>query len=292
MAIDVEQDPSGPSEWSSAPRIWRSGPDQLRPADVFLWRAARGPRRGSAPLVYVPGLGPHSTNRTRWERFVQRVEMIPLRLDREVWIVGRLTALGAGTTMASLAADHARAIRSRFDGPVDVLGESTGGSIALQLALDHPEVVKRLFLVSAAVAMRGSGRAAQREVGRSLRAGAPRRAAGIMLAHTTRRPLQRRLLTAAGFLLGRVVIGANDHDLIAEIEAEDRLDLRSRIDQLSVPTVLIGGSDDGYYSPELFAETTEHVDGAEYVALPDKGHMTVTTDRTVAREIRERLREE
>lgn len=184
-----------------------------------------------------------------------------------------------------------RSAGSRFDHPIDVLGESTGGSIALQLALDHPDVVKRLLLVSAAAAMRGSGRTAQREVGRRLRAGEPRRAAGIMLAHTTRRPIRRRLLGLAGFVLGRLVVGADDHDLIAEIEAEDRMDLRSRIDRLTVPTVVFGGSQDGYYSPDLFAETADRVADAEYVAFPAKGHVTASTDRAVARAVRARLRE-
>jgi pimeloyl-ACP methyl ester carboxylesterase len=51
-------------------------------------------------------------------------------------------------SMAALAAEHADALREAFAEPVDLLGMSTGGSIAQQLAAEHPRVVRRLVLVS------------------------------------------------------------------------------------------------------------------------------------------------
>jgi pimeloyl-ACP methyl ester carboxylesterase len=70
--------------------------------------------------------------------------------DMQVWWVNRRTGLAAGVTMAELAADYAEGISRWFVGPIDVLGVSTGGSVALQLAADHPDVVCRLVLVSSA----------------------------------------------------------------------------------------------------------------------------------------------
>ncbi|MFD5623738.1 alpha/beta fold hydrolase [Streptomyces yangpuensis] len=51
--------------------------------------------------------------------------------------------LPSATTTAQLAAVHADAIRATFSRPVNVLGLSTGGSLALQLAADHPELISR-----------------------------------------------------------------------------------------------------------------------------------------------------
>lgn len=46
-------------------------------------------------------------------------------------------------TMAELAAEHAVALRDAFAAPVDLVGTSTGGSIAAQLSADHGELVGR-----------------------------------------------------------------------------------------------------------------------------------------------------
>ncbi|MFG2341008.1 thioesterase domain-containing protein [Streptomyces yangpuensis] len=58
-------------------------------------------------------------------------------------LVVRPPGLPPATTMAQPAAAHADAIRATFSRPVNVLGLSTGGSLALQLAADHPELVSR-----------------------------------------------------------------------------------------------------------------------------------------------------
>ena len=257
---------------------------------TFLWRALPEGRgtRARAPLVYLPGLGPHSTGRTRLQRLLLRLEVIGLSRHHTVWLVGRRSALAAGTTIASLAEGNARAIRARFDRAVDVVGESTGGSIALQLALDHPDVVDRLVLVSAAASLECAGRAAQRDVVRSLRDGRSRRAAGILLAATTRRPIRRRLLRVAGFALGRVIVGRSDDDLVL-MEAEDRFDLRHDLDRVTAPTVVVGGARDGFYSPTIFRLTADLMPDAAYVEFPRKGHMTASMDRAAHRVIRRHL---
>ncbi|MEV4530708.1 alpha/beta fold hydrolase [Streptosporangium sp. NPDC049304] len=67
-----------------------------------------------------------------------------------------------GTTMADLAAVYAQAIRGISEGPVNMLAISTGGSIALQLAADHPGLVDRLVLAGTACTLGPIGRRAQR----------------------------------------------------------------------------------------------------------------------------------
>jgi pimeloyl-ACP methyl ester carboxylesterase len=52
--------------------------------------------------------------------------------------------------MADLASHYATAIEDRFEGAIPILGFSTGGSIAQQFAVDHPELVRRLVLAGTA----------------------------------------------------------------------------------------------------------------------------------------------
>jgi pimeloyl-ACP methyl ester carboxylesterase len=101
---------------------------------------------------------------------------------RRLVLLNRRPGLPRGMTMAALAAEHAEAIRAGLPAPVDVIGTSTGGSIAQQLAADRPDVVRRLVLVSSACRLGPEGRRLQRRVAARLRAGARRRAGAVLAA--------------------------------------------------------------------------------------------------------------
>lgn len=249
--------------------------------DAFLWRASPPRLRSVSPVVFLPGLGPHFVGRTLFQRLLQRLEVFALARTFEVWLLARKAPLRRGTTIEDLAEEQAEAIRARFEGAVDVIGVSTGGSVALLLAVKHPELVNRLVVVSAAAWMRTEGQQAQRDAAQSIRAGDRRRAAGRMLSTTTRRPRRARLLWAAGYLLGSLVIGRDGQDLAVMIEAEDGFDVRADLARISAPTLLIGGGQDGYYSPEIFEDTTGRIPNAVHLQLPGKGHLNVALNRTV-----------
>ncbi|OOL30649.1 hydrolase, partial [Rhodococcus rhodochrous] len=116
---------------------WNSGMPYLR--------AGTGP-----PLLFMPGLSNHHRPPRGFDRRTQLGQIAPWTTTRRVWWVNRRPGLQPGTTMADLACDYAEAMPDHFPGPVDVLGVSTGGSVALQLALDHPALVRRLVLVASA----------------------------------------------------------------------------------------------------------------------------------------------
>jgi pimeloyl-ACP methyl ester carboxylesterase len=74
--------------------------------------------------------------------------------------------------MTDLAAEHALAFGEAFGSAVDVIGISTGGSIALQTAVDRPSTVSRLVLIGSACRLSDGGRALQRVYARRLISGA------------------------------------------------------------------------------------------------------------------------
>ena len=77
--------------------------------------------------------------------------------------------------MSDIAGHLASAIEHDLGQPVFLQGASTGGSVALQLAVDRPDLVRRLVVVSAAYRLGPRGRELQAELARLIRAGEPGR---------------------------------------------------------------------------------------------------------------------
>ncbi len=203
---------------------------------------------------------------------------------REVWWVDRRTGLPPGTTVADLAADYAAALPRRFPGPVDVLGVSTGGSVALQLAADHPRLVRRLVLVSSAARLGPGGRAGQRAVAAALAAGR-RRAAGAAMASLLGTPLTDPLWVALGWLAGPLMFRRDWSDLVTTITAEDAFDLTDRLPEVTAPVLVVAGDCDGCYGPGIFAATAAGVPDGRLVVYPRTGHAGVQSHRTFTRDV-------
>jgi pimeloyl-ACP methyl ester carboxylesterase len=206
--------------------------------------------------------------------------LLALEGQRRLYALNRRPGLPRGVTIAALAAEHADALRASLNTPVDLVGTSTGGSIAQQLAADHPDVVRRLVLVSTACRLAPDGRRLQRRVAARLRAGARRQALAVMAASLV--PPRRGQLAAgaAAWLLGpRVVSDAQGlDDMATTIEAEDDFDL-ARCPPIQAPTLILAGRDDRFYAPELFAETARLIPGSRLRLLDGRGHITVMRDR-------------
>lgn len=234
-------------------------------------------RVGSGPvLVFLPGITSHHRLPVGMDRRFQLAQLRPLARRREVWWLNRRPGLAPGTSMADIAADHAAALRELFGRPVDVLGVSTGGSVALQLAADSPGAVRKLVLVSAAYALGERGRRAQRDTAMWLRAGKARRAAMSMMDIVGAGPVSRGAAKAAGWLLGGAFVGRGDPDLLALIEAEDAFDLYDRLPAITAPILVVGGAHDGCYGRAPLEDTAGAVPGARLVLLPRKGHVGVS----------------
>lgn len=199
-----------------------------------------------------------------------------------VYAVNRPPGLKVGTTMADLAADHARALEAGFGKPVNVLGMSTGGSAALQLAADHPELVSRLVVAGSAYRLGPTGRQVQRHMADFAAGGQHRCALQASVPTLVESPLGQRLVggllwLAAPLALGR---GWDPSDMVATIEAEDAFDLADRLGEISAPTLVIGG--DRAYSRELFVETAERIPNDRLVIYEGRGHGGTFADRCFA----------
>ncbi len=238
-----------------------------------------------APLVVIPGLSGRRGSPVRLREWMQRQEIVDFVGIREVWSIDRRHDLSPGITIAEIAADYASTIESLFDEPIDIMGISTGGSIALQLAADFPHLVRRLVLVSSAHRLSDQGRETQREVAALLRKGQARRAASVFLANTGSTRLDHAVRGWAGLIAPRAVVGHLDPDLLAILDAEDGFDLEARLATIETRTLIAGGEHDGYYSSALFESTSQRMPNAQVTIYPGAGHLGVKGNPRLARAI-------
>jgi pimeloyl-ACP methyl ester carboxylesterase len=239
------------------------------------------------PLVVFPGLGMTNAMPTGIQRWGELRLLAPLGRAATVHWLGRRVGLGRGATMAGLARDYAGALAGAFGAPVDVLGISTGGSLALQLAADRPALVRRLVVAGAACRLSDFGRAFQRETARRAAAGDRRGLARLQAADVADSRLGRAVAGWALGLAGPLFIrrGWDPADMLATIAAEDAFDLRDRLREISAPTLIVGGGRDRFYPADLFRETAAGLPDARLLLYEDRTHGGTFIDRRFARDI-------
>ena len=237
------------------------------------------------PLVVVPGLSGRTGAPSRLKAWMQRKAIADFIGDRKVFSIDRPYDLDPGTTIADLAAEYARTLTSLFDEPVDILGISSGGTIALQLAADFPELVRRLVLVSSAHRLSDQGRETQRTVAALLRAGRDRRAAAVFFGNTGATSFENVLRSIAGLIAPRAIIGRRDLDLLVILDAEDDFDLDERLESIEMRTLITGGEFDRFYSSALFEHTSERMPNAQLSVHAGGGHLGTHGNPRLVREI-------
>jgi 3-oxoadipate enol-lactonase len=180
----------------------------------------------------------------------------------------------------SVAARVAARIEERRGGPVLVCGHSTGGAIALRLAVDHPELVRGLVLVDTGAHMHGHGdvdailRRIRDDWGEDLRAAVLDRSFHAPLEDGVR----AEYLAWAGKLRPEAV-----YDVLA---SQRDLDLTGQLGDIGQPVVVVHGRHDRARPYAQGMELARSLPDAEF-RLAESGHTPVyETPDTVAAAVR------
>ena len=191
----------------------------------------------------------------------------------------------APVTIADLAADYTGVLARQLAGPSTCWVCPPGGSVALQLAADHPDLVRRLVILCSGCRLGPRGRAAQRQVAALLREGRSRRAGAVMMSMLGATSASQRVLAGLGWLLGSAVAGRGDPDMLATIDAEDAFDLTGRLGSITAPALVIGGDHDAFYGTSVFQQTAALLPPGRLVLYPGKGHAGTVASRRLLQDV-------
>jgi pimeloyl-ACP methyl ester carboxylesterase len=167
---------------------------------------------------------------------------------------------GAGLDSIS---GYAAWLAERLDGPAVVGGTSMGGAIALQLALDRPDLVEGLVL---------AGTSARLRVDPSLLAslqGSYEQAAHALAARELAPALHPRTAEKVAALILEVPQAVT----IADFRACEAFDVRDRLHEVQAPALVLVGDRDELTPPFLAERLAAGLPNAELVILRGAGHL-------------------
>ncbi|MEV4060120.1 alpha/beta fold hydrolase [Nonomuraea dietziae] len=235
------------------------------------------------PLIVLRGFAANHANPKGMERPLELKIVKPLAERFRVHAVTRAPGMRQGTTMAEIATQHAEALMEEFGEPVNVLGLSSGGSLALQLAADHPHTVRKLVVAGAGHRLTDLTRRVQRRYTEVAATG--RRSLHLLAPLMTGSRLGQLALTPALWLMDPMMRPSDPADPLAFARAEDSFSIRDRLSEITAPTLVINGDRDLAYTPEIFRETAEGIPDCRHIVYPGASHMGSFTHPRFASDI-------
>lgn len=233
------------------------------------WRATPG---SGTPVVMLAGLGWRATGSVLSGHAGEDLPIVALDYPRR-WPRRPLDRV---ETLAELYGGAVEALGLRN---VRLLGVSLGGMTALQLALNDPDRIESLALVSTASA-------GTRVAGR-WRVPLSRAVAGILPSetffHLYRRWGPRLVGTAPLGAPGKVARLWTDpmgrRKMGDLLRATARFDTRDRLGELRCPTLIVHGKDDLVFGAEAATELARGIPAARVVLLDGADHFAFLTHR-------------
>jgi 3-oxoadipate enol-lactonase len=187
---------------------------------------------------------------------------------------GQSSYPGGGTTIAEMSADFAALLDHLHTGPVDVVGISMGGTQALQLALSHPELVRRLVLVNTFSRLRPSS--LNEWVYFSLR---------FLLVHTLGLDVQAQAVAQRIFPrpgqdvyrqeLIKQILQADPAGYRAAMRALAKFNADPHLAEIHCPTLVVTSEDDTTVNPYVQNKLARGIPHARQVFIPQAGHAVI-----------------
>ena len=234
---------------------------------AYEWYACTQSPRGT--VLFLHGLGSCGAD---WS-----LQLPPFRVCYDVLT---LDLPGHGSSPAMTGHWRIEAMAEKVSGlladvaaePVHVVGLSLGGTVALALALTHPEQIRSLVLVNSFARLQidraGRGRISRRlfNLMRGDMLALGKTVAGGVFPHPDQRELRE--------IAARRIAQNSRQAYLAALFALRRFDVLARLEAVATPTLVISGEADTTVAAAAKLELAEHIPGAVFESIPGSGHAT------------------
>lgn len=207
------------------------------------------------------------------------------RLTRQysVYLTSRKQNLPKGCTARDMSNDFAEMIRTDIGKPVHIMGMSSGGSSAMHLAADHPDLVNKLVLAMTGYRLNPNGKRVA-ELWRDLALKEDWQALyqrmGVDVAEGSTPEWLTRLMMR---LFGKALLGApkSGSDFAIVLDSDINLDVKDKLSNIRQLTLVIGGEKDPFYGADNIRDTARLIPNATLRLLKNGGHAVVKTQTRV-----------
>ncbi len=223
---------------------------------------------GSPPVLLLHGLGSAGAD---WLFQFEALSGAGFRvLAPDLRGFGRSSA-PPEVTVKAMADDMALFLQKLNAHPAHVVGISMGGTVALQLALDHPELVGKLVLVNTFARMKlASLRDALYLFTRLLLSSfmGPEKQAEMVARRVFPRPEHETLRKN----LRQRILHTNPCSYRSALKSLQKFDVFHRLGELKMPVLVVTGAEDTTVPPRVQEEMARAIPGAQHVIVERSGH--------------------
>ncbi|HRK62626.1 MAG TPA: alpha/beta hydrolase [Candidatus Omnitrophota bacterium] len=205
-----------------------------------------------------------------------------LSRDYRIDVISRKRNLSLGYSTQDMAADYARVFERANFGAAHVIGISLGGMVAQRFAHDYPHYVKRLVLVSSAQRMGPEGLNIARRWIPWTKKGMWREIYEETVRisfHKCYRFILPFAESVVASYLRKNVTTERANDFIIAGQAGVLHDSTDLLAKLSVPVLVLSGTEDTFFPEALFQEMIEKIPDSERVSFQGARHLVLDEDK-------------
>ena len=223
--------------------------------------------RGDRVLVMIPGLNTRGVKGAALSlAYMYRI----FARDYRVYVLDRKAIIPEGYTVADIAEDVVKVMNALGISRADVFGVSQGGMIAQYLAINHPDLVRKLVL---GVTLSRNNETVRAAVGNWIRMAEAGEYRGFMVDMFERMYSEAYLKRYMWLfpVLSRLGRPRDAVRFVRLAKACFTCDAYDKLDRIQCPTLVIGGRKDRVVTGEASVEIAERIGCAVHM-YDDLGH--------------------